>query len=244
MIHRFGPFQLDSAALQLTESGRIVPIPPKALDMLLLLISQPSTLVSKQVILAKLWPDVTVTNNAMTQVLSQLRQALGDDRSSPRYVQTVRQRGFRFIGELTSISREAITPSPSAERRKHTIAVSDFQHLTRDAGVAWLSIGIAETISNDLRTLPDMSVIDRAGLPDAARLGELEAARKAGLDCLVVGSYQLSGDRLRITARAIAVTTGEAVARAMVDGPVTEAFDLQDRLVRQLLADMRVKDSG
>lgn len=229
-MHRFGPFQLDVAALQLTESGRVVPIPPKALDMLVLLISQPSTLVAKQVILARLWPDATVTNNAVTQVLSQLRQALGDDRSAPKYVQTVRQRGFRFIAELSS---------STAERRQHTIAVSDFQHLTQDTGVSWLSMGIAETISNDLRALHHLCVIDRAGLPNAVRRGELEAARKAGLDWLVVGSYQRSGDRLRITARAITVATGEAMARAMVDGPVADAFELQDRLVRQLLADMQ-----
>ena len=230
MIHRFGPFQLDDAALQLTESGRVVPIPPKALDMLVLLVSQPSTLIPKQVMLARLWPNATVTNNAITQVLSQLRQALGDDRSAPKYVQTVRQRGFRFIGELTPTA---------AEQRQRTIAVADFRHLTDDAGVAWLSLGVAETISNELRALRDLSVIDRAGLSQAARAGDLEAARTTGLDWLVVGSYQRSGDQLRITARAIIVTTGEAVARAMVDGPVAEAFDLQDRLVRQLLADIQ-----
>ena len=244
-MHRFGSFQLDTAAFQLTESGRIVPIPPKALDLLVLLVSQPSRLVSKQVVLAELWPDVTVTSNAITKVMSQLRQALNDDRSAPRYVQTIRHRGFRFIGELTSVSQEAtILPPSTPERRQRTIAVSDFQHLTQDTGVGWLSIGIAETISNDLRTLADTTVIDRAGLPNAARQGELEAAREAGLDCLVVGSYQRSGDRLRIAARAIDVATGEAVARAMVDGPVAEAFELQDRLVRQLLADMRVTNSG
>lgn len=240
-MHRFGPFQLDMAAFQLTENGRIVPLSPKALALLVLLVAQPTALVTKQAILATLWPDVTVTNNAIAQVLGQIRQALGDDPSAPRYVQTVPRRGYRFIAELASSSPEAPDPSLSAvDRRRRTIAVSDFQHLTLDADVAWLSIGIAETISNHLRALRELSVVDRTGLPKAARRGELEAARTAGLDWLVVGSYQRAGDRLRITTRAIAVATSEAVARAMVDGPVTDAFELQDRLVRRLLRDLRL----
>lgn len=240
-MHRFGPFQLDIAAFQLTELGRVLPLPPKALDLLVLLVSQPSALVTREAILARLWPDVTVTGNAVTQVVSQLRQALGDDPSTPSYVQTVRRRGYRFIAAIASSSPEVPRTSPSAvDRRRCAIAVSDFQHLTQDPDVAWLSMGIAETISNDLRALRELTVIDRAGLPPDARRGELAAARAAGLDWLVVGSYQRAGDRLRMTARAIAVATGEAVARAKADGPVADAFELQDRLVLQLLADLQV----
>ena len=240
MIHTFGPFQIDTAAFQLTRSGHVVTVAPKALDLLTLLVSRAPALVTRQAILTGLWPGVAVSSNAVTQMVSHLRQALGDDPSNPLYVQTVRRRGFRFIAEVASASPTDPTELVSlVDHRRRTIAVSELQHLTQDTGIAWLSMGIAETISNHLRTLPQLSVIDRASLPEAARRGDLDGARKAGLDLLVVGAYQRAGDRLRITTRAIAVASGEAVAQALVDGSVTDSFERQDRLVRQLLADLQ-----
>ena len=241
VTYSFGPFRFDVAAYQLTENDRVLTLPPKALDLLLLFVSQPTALVTKDAILAKLWPDVAVTDNAITQVVSELRQALVDDPSAPAYVQTVPRRGYRFIAEVSSSSpAAAAVPASGADRRRNAIAVSDFQNLTQDEDVAWLSIGIAETLSNDLRALRELSVIDRSGLSAAARRGELDAARGAGLDWLVVGSYQRAGDHLRMTSRAIAVASGESVAQAKTDGPVSDAFQLQDRLVRQLLSDLQV----
>ena len=241
MTYRFGPFTFDATAFQLSEDGRVLTLPPKALDLLQLFVSQPSALVTKDAILAKLWPDVAVTDNAITQVVSEVRQALSDDPSAPTYVKTVPRRGYRFIAEVMS-STPAVPGSrtSTSDRRRHAIAVSDFQNLTQDEDVAWLSIGIAETISNDLRALRELSVIDRSGLSAAAKRGELDAARGAGLDWLVVGSYQRAGDHLRMTSRAIAVESGESVAQAKTDGPVSDAFQLQDRLVRQLLSDLQV----
>jgi DNA-binding winged helix-turn-helix (wHTH) protein/tetratricopeptide (TPR) repeat protein len=245
VTYHFGPFTLDVAAFQLTESGRVLTLPPKVLDLLVLFVTQPTTLVTKDAILAKLWPDVAVTDNAITQVVSELRQALGDDPAAPSYVQTVPRRGYRFIGELAASTPASASPvAAPADRRRNAIAVSDFQNLTLDPDVAWLSIGIAETMSNDLRALRELSVIDRSGLPVGARRGELDAARAAGLDWLVVGGYQRAGDQLRMTARAISVASGAAVAQAKTDGPVMDAFQLQDRLVRQLLADLQLPVSG
>jgi len=103
-----------------------------------------------------------------------------------------------------------------------------------------MAAGIAETVSNDLRAPHGLRVIDRASFSADARSGSVEAARACGLDLLVVGSYQRSGDRLRITARAIASATGEAIAHAKADGRVDDAFQLQDALVSQLLRGLQV----
>jgi tetratricopeptide (TPR) repeat protein len=118
--------------------------------------------------------------------------------------------------------------------------VSNFENLTGDADVAWMAAGIAETLTNDLRAPNDLCVIDRAILSDDARRGSLQAARACGLDLIVVGSYQRLGTRLRITARAIAPATGEAVAQAKADGQVSDAFQLQDQLVTHLLRGLHV----
>jgi DNA-binding winged helix-turn-helix (wHTH) protein/tetratricopeptide (TPR) repeat protein len=242
--YRFGPFRFDAAAYRLLAGGRPVPLSPKVLDLLRLLASRPSELVTKEDILRELWPDVAVTDNAVTQVVSELRQALGDDPSSPNYVQTVPRRGYRFIAAVevssaaSSVARVAATPFPASAKR--VIAVSDFQNVTGDANDSWMAAGIAETVTNDLRALPDLRVIDRASVPEQARHGSIEAARACGLDLVVVGSYQKAGDRLRITARAIHAGSGEAVAHSKADGAVADVFQLQDAIVTQLLRSLHV----
>ena len=100
MIYRFGDFTLDPASFRLLDKGTLVPLSPKIIDLLLYLVARPSVLVSKEELFKALWPDVAVTDNALTQAVSELRQALGDDASSPAYVQTVSRRGYRFIAAV------------------------------------------------------------------------------------------------------------------------------------------------
>jgi DNA-binding winged helix-turn-helix (wHTH) protein/tetratricopeptide (TPR) repeat protein len=249
--YRFGPFSFDAAAYRLLAGERPVPLSPKVLDLLRLLASRAAQLVTKEEILGELWPDVAVTDNAVTQVVSELRQALGDSPSSPSYVQTVPRRGYRFIADVQLVAPIATVERPAAEVRRATagpprrvIAVSDFTNVTADANHDWMSAGIAETVTNDLRALVDLRVIDRASLPAAARRASIDAARDCGLDLLVVGSFQHSNDRLRITARAIDAQSGEALAHSKADGPMTDVFRLQDAIVTQLLRSLPVTVSS
>ena len=107
-MYRFGPFLLDGSSYRLARDGDPIPLSPKIIDLLLYLAARPSTLVSKDELFKALWPDVAVTDNALTQAISELRQALGDDPAKPQYVQTVARRGYRFIAPV-----EAITAAPA-----------------------------------------------------------------------------------------------------------------------------------
>jgi adenylate cyclase len=238
IAYSFGSFRFDASAYRLFAGDRPLQLSPKILDLLRLLASRPSQLVTKEDILRELWPDVAVTDNAITQAVSELRQALGDDATAPRFVQTVPRRGYRFIAAVETAApsiAHAIATAPVRQAPKRTIAVADFENVTGAAADAWMVAGIAETVANDLRTSWDVRVMDRRGLPDNARSGSIEGARAAKLDLLVAGSYQRCGERLRITARVIDVATGEAVAHAKADGPVADVFQLQDAIVRHLL---------
>src|SRR5215217_2410018 len=100
--YRFGPFVVDGGSYRLLRDGANVPLSPKIIDLLLFLAARPSALVSKEELFRALWPDVAVTDNALTQVVSELRQALGDDAAKPQYVQTVARRGYRFIAPVST----------------------------------------------------------------------------------------------------------------------------------------------
>jgi TolB-like protein len=121
------------------------------------------------------------------------------------------------------------------------IAVLDFTNVTGDADAAWLSAGIAETVSADLRTLGTFRVVDRWRVLEAVRtagtaLHEVAAALQVRL--AVIGSFQTAGDRIRITARVVDVVSGEAVADAKVDGRLEAIFALQDEVAAQFAAEL------
>jgi DNA-binding winged helix-turn-helix (wHTH) protein/tetratricopeptide (TPR) repeat protein len=236
--YKFGPFLVDGGAYRLLRDGQNVPLSPKIIDLLLFLAARPSVLVSKDDLFRALWPDVAVTDNALTQAVSELRQALGDDPANPKFVQTVARRGYRFIAPVEAVvpASAAVTPAPEpAPPQMPTVAVLDFDNVSGDASLAWLASGIAETVTNDLRAAT-LRIIDRVRVTEAVTTVGRELAglrRVLAIDRAVVGSYQRAGERLRITARIIDAASGECLADAKADGPLDQVFDLQDRIVSQ-----------
>ena len=238
--YRFGPFTVDAGSYRLLRGSEVIPLSPKIIDLLLYLVARQSSLVPKDELFAALWPDVAVTDNALTQAVSELRQALADDASKPTYIQTVARRGYRFIASVEVAApgppaAEAVIEAPVSAKAP-AIAVMDFANVSTDREFAWLSSGIAETVTNDLRAAGTLRIIDRVLVVEAVRrTGPELAALRADLhlDLAVVGSFQRSGDRLRITARVVDAASGEALAEAKADGALEQVFELQDRIVEQ-----------
>lgn len=243
MVYRFGPFELDLASFQLSRDGVSAALPPKVLDLLALFASHPGELLTKDAIFDALWPGTAVTDNAITQVVSAAREALGDDAAHPTFIQTVPRRGYRFIAELRQgPARDPAAALPARAGRR--LCVSNFINLSGAEAPDWLGAGIAETLTNDLRGVPDLLLVDRVAAPADVRAGHVPAATAAGLDLLVVGSYQASGGRIRVSGRVIETRTSTAIAQAKADGPLSDIFTLQDTVVAALLQAMYVQTPG
>jgi TolB-like protein len=180
-----------------------------------------------------------VTENALTQAVSDLRQALGDDPSHSTYLQTVTRRGYRFIAAVeAAVERTSPATTPVATRARPAVAVLDFANAGAEGEVAWLASGIAETVTNGLRLARNLRIIDRLRVIETVRrVGtDLRALRaELGIDLAVVGAFQRAGERLRLTARVTDARTGEATADAKVDGTLEHVFEVQDRLVAELV---------
>lgn len=238
--YRFGSYTLECSSYRLLKKNAVLAVSPKVIDLLLYLVARPSVLVSKEELFKALWPDVAVTDNALTQAVSELRQALGDDPANPKFVQTVARRGYRFIAPVENVQPSVAAdegPGGTAPAVLPAVGVLDFANVSGDTALAWLSSGIAETVTNDLRSAAQIRVIDRTRIVEATRRGVQDPAalrRELGLDLAVVGSFQRAGERLRITARVIDATTGESLADGKADGSLPDVFDLQDRIVAQL----------
>ena len=223
VTRRFGPFVLDAATYRLTRDGAPIALSPKALDLLFLFAERPGLLLTKDAIFTELWPDVTVTDNALTQVVSEIREALDDQPASPRFVETVPRRGYRFVADVVVPSGDAGPGREAPASGVRVIAIKPFTNVTGDKDLTWLSTGIAETIATDLRAIRDLAVTDGVA-PDA----------------VVTGSFQHSGGLLRITAQAVRVASNDTLARAKADGPIADVFQLQDAIVAELSAGLRL----
>jgi DNA-binding winged helix-turn-helix (wHTH) protein/Flp pilus assembly protein TadD len=239
--YQFGRFVVDRTRYRVLQDDAVVELTPKLLDLLIHLLDNSGALVTKEQLLDALWPDANVTDNALAQAISELRHALGDDAGTPQFIKTVARRGYRFIAPVARIdpvpAQPVDTPQAMATNANgQTIAVMDFANVTGEPDSAWLSAGIAETVTGDLRGLGRFRVVDRGRVMEAIRrtsgsLQEVSADLDASL--AVVGSYQRNGDRIRITGRIVNARTGEALADAKVDGGLADIFDLQDRVVEQ-----------
>ena len=114
----FGPFRFEPAERRLLRDGRDVPLPPKAVELLAVLLARSGRLVTRDTLLKEIWPDTFVEEANLTYTISVLRKALGDE-SSARYIDTFQKRGYRFIGEIRTLPSSAApseTPSAVPER--------------------------------------------------------------------------------------------------------------------------------
>ena len=112
--YRFGPFTFDAGRRRLSREGRSVAVPPKALDVLEVLLEQRGRTVEKDDLLNRVWHDAAVEEANLTQSVFMLRRALGDDPAGSQYISTVARRGYRFVGDAT----EAAGERASDERRQ------------------------------------------------------------------------------------------------------------------------------
>src|SRR6478672_10439912 len=100
MTFRFGPFEADRVAYRVTRDRTPIDLTPKLLDLLFYFLDRPGQLVTKEALLDDLWPGANVTENALAQAMSDLREALEDEAADPTFIKTISRRGYRFIAEV------------------------------------------------------------------------------------------------------------------------------------------------
>jgi DNA-binding winged helix-turn-helix (wHTH) protein/TolB-like protein/tetratricopeptide (TPR) repeat protein len=96
LIVEFGPFSLDTQQRLLTRSHEVIPLEPKVIDTLVVLVEAEGRLVTKQDLMERVWPGTFVEEGSLARNVSALRRALGDTAEEPRYIETVPRRGYRF----------------------------------------------------------------------------------------------------------------------------------------------------
>jgi len=114
-IYQCDDIVVEPRAHRLERSGEAISVEPKAYAVLVVLLQQAGEVVGKDALLDAAWGHRHVTPGVLTRVISQLRHALGDCASRPRYIATVHSLGYRFIGDvhrMPSVASPANEPLP------------------------------------------------------------------------------------------------------------------------------------
>jgi len=106
----------DSDTREVSRGGKLLPVSPKAFDLLELLIRDRPKALSKERIHAKLWPRLFVSDASLSNLVAELRSLLGDDSRRPRLLRTVHRFGYAFIGDAGSRSGAAAVGERAALR--------------------------------------------------------------------------------------------------------------------------------
>jgi DNA-binding winged helix-turn-helix (wHTH) protein len=103
-IARFGVFELDLSAGELRKSGARLRLQEQPLQVLVLLLERAGEVVTREELRQRLWPSDTFVDfdHSLNTAINKVREALGDSASSPRYVETLARRGYRFIAPVES----------------------------------------------------------------------------------------------------------------------------------------------
>jgi len=118
MVKKFGDFEFDDRRRSLRVRGQPVRLTGQAIDLLCLLLERPGELLSREEIRRRLWPDSNVEfDHSLDVVVSRLRTVLGDRSPSPRYIETVPRRGYRFIEPVT-VRPEGLQPTQPRRSRR------------------------------------------------------------------------------------------------------------------------------
>ena len=121
----FGPFELDNLSAELFKFGQKVKLQGQPIQILSILLEKPGELVTREELRQRLWPTETATfvdfDHGLNTDIRKLRQALGDEAETPKYIETLPRRGYRFIGRLAD-TQDGSTRTPEIARNQTPIA--------------------------------------------------------------------------------------------------------------------------
>jgi TolB-like protein len=238
-MFRFGEFELDLDRYELRRNGVAVKAEPRVLEVLNYLLASRDRVVPKEELLDKLWPDVHVSDSALTTAIRDARRALSDSPTDPQWIRTIYGRGFRFVGTVTPETKPSPQPAmaplpPVQQPQGQSIAVLPFTDLSPAHDQRHFCDGIAEELINTLTRIQDLRVVSRATAFDFREDDDVRVlGTKLGVRHVLRGSVRKSEDRLRITVHLVDTRRGHHLWSEKYDRQVGDIFSLQEEIAEK-----------
>lgn len=241
-IFRFATFEFHSRSGELFKGGRRIPLQPQPARLLTLLLSRAPDMVDREEIQAALWEDSNVDYElGINRCVRQLRAALLDDGGSPKYVERIPRRGYRFLATVSPATASAEV-SDADSVTGPSIVVLPFANLSGNPDDEYLSDGLTEEITNVLVQADLLKVIARTSA--FAFKGKNQDIRTiaatVGATNVLEGSVRRAGTRLRITAQLIRASDGIHLFSKRYDRDTPDIFAIQDEISADVARTLQV----
>lgn len=245
---KFDGWTLEGAMQQLVSASGPVTLRPKTFEVLKYLVENAGRLITREELLDAAWPGVTVTEESITQCVSELRQALSDQQQ--KIIKTVPRRGYIFTAAVdiepetaaqTEDSDAARTGQLGMRRQPlagTSVAVLPFGNLSGDASQEYLSDGFTEDIITGLSTFSELSIIaSNTSFSYKGRAIDVrQVASQLGVLYVVEGTVRRFGDRIRITAQLVDAQSGVRRWSERFDAALGDLFGVQDEITRAIVS--------
>jgi TolB-like protein/DNA-binding winged helix-turn-helix (wHTH) protein len=269
-VLRFGTFELDLASRELRKGGALVKLQSQQLQLLTLLAERAGQVVSREEIRRSLWDDETFVDfdQSINFCVNKVRDALGDDPQSPRYIETVPRKGYRFIGFATpAVSKPiparwllgagaavmllvaiALAATMGVSRQRgakpiESLAVLPLENLSHDPEQDYFAVGLTDELITDLAKISALRVISRTSVMQykGTKKPIPEIARELGVDAVLEGTVTRDQDRVRITAQLIRAAPEKHLWADKYERDMADVLKLEAEVARAIAKQIRIR---
>src|SRR6201996_7407937 len=237
---RFGVFEADFGARELTKLGKLLPLQEQPFQLLAMLLEKPGELVTREELRLRLWPQTVVDfDHGVNKAISKVRYALGDSAGNPRFIETVARRGYRFLADVAVVrDGQTLTILDGPIR---SLAVLPLENLSNDTSEDYFADGMTEELITQLGQIRSLRVISRTSVMTyrSVRKPLADIARELRVDVVVEGSVLRSGNQVRINAQLIAVPADRHMWAESYTGDLRDTLALQSSVASAIAEQIR-----
>jgi TolB-like protein/Flp pilus assembly protein TadD len=248
-VLRFDAFELDLRAGELRKRGAKLPLQGQPVLVLGSLLKRAGELVTRDELRSEIWPDNTFVDfdHSLHNAIARIRETLGDRAKSPRYVETLPRRGYRFIAHVDAINREPLASSHAETQRTgagriQSLAVLPLEDHSCGPRQEYFADGMTEALITSLAQIKALRVISRTSAMQykGARKSLPQIARELKVDAVIEGSVLRSGDRVRIAAQLIDAANDEHLWADSYERDFRDILALQSDIATQVANEVRI----
>ncbi len=271
-VIRFGSFEVDLRTGELRKHGTRIRLQQQPFRVLALLLEHPGEVVTREELRQALWPDSAFGgfDEGLDATIYKLRSALGDSAESPRLVETLPRRGYRFIAAIDDAVGQA---SPDRARQAglrasvvlvlvfstgglrgrllgrpavtqiHSIAVLPLRNLSGDSAQDYYAEGVTETLITNLGKIAGLRVISRTSAMHYKGTHETlpVIGRQLNVDAVVEGSVLRAGSRVRVTAQLVEASTDRHLWAETYERDLRDVLGWEDAIARAITNEVQMR---
>ena len=245
LLIRFGVFELNIRSGELLRQGSRVKLQNQPFQILQMLLENPGEVVTREELRKRLWPENTFVDfdHGLNKAVSGLRWALKDRVSKPHFIETLPQRGYRFIAKLENGSAAAssapqllYSSPPPHSLRVDSLAVLPLENLSGDPAQEYFADGMTEELICAVARIASLRVISRTSVMTfkGARRSLPDIAKELRVDAIVEGTVARFGEKVRITAQLIYAADDRHLWSGRYERDVSDVLQLQAEIAQSI----------